>query len=143
MGMSQDLLAHFSGVSRVTINELEGGSLPELGLTKLVAILSVLGVALHTERKTFKSGLAAACTTASISYQSTMTPNTLKTALASGQLPAPFIAHISTLLDEAPMQIIVAAVKEAAEKSGVAPKQIWKHLKGWASDLKSPRVAWR
>jgi len=144
LGLSQEQLALFSGLSRATINELERGSIVELGVTKLATILSVLGLDLNaSEKKAKKNGLSMASVTASVSYKETMSPAVLMKAMASGVYPPGFLPHIATLLDEAPLQILVPAVKEASEKSGVAPKKIWRHLRHWAADLKSPRLMWQ
>src|SRR5450631_3354006 len=144
LGLSQDELAKFSGLSRVTINELENGALAELGVTKLAAVVSVLGLNLSaTAGKEKKSGLSMAAVTASVSYKESMPPGALMKALVSGVYPPKFLPHIATLLDEAPIQLLVPAVKEASEKSGVAPKKIWQHLKHWASEMQSPRSLWR
>lgn len=142
--MSQEQLAKFSGLSRVTVNELENGALAELGVTKLAAILSVLGINLSAAGgKANRDGLFMAALSASVSYKKSMSPSVLLKALVSGVYPPEFLPHIATLLDEAPIQLLVPAVKEAAEKGGVAPKKIWQHLKHWAQELHSPRSVWQ
>ena len=144
LGMSQEQLANFSGFSRVTINELENGALAELGVTKLAAILSVLGLSLSaTSGKAKKSGLSMAAVSASVSYKESMSPGVLLKALVSGVYPPNFLPHIANLIDEAPVQLLVPAVKEASERSGVAPKKIWQHMKHWALELQSPRSVWQ
>jgi transcriptional regulator with XRE-family HTH domain len=143
-GMSQEQLANFSGLSRVTINELENGVLEELGVSKLASILSVLGLSLGVASgKPKMGGLSMAAVSASVSYKESMSPGLLMKALASGVYPPKFLPHIATLLDEAPAQLLVPAVKEASEKSGVAPKKIWQHMKHWARELQSPRSVWQ
>jgi transcriptional regulator with XRE-family HTH domain len=144
LGMSQEQLALFSGLSRATINELERGSLGELGVSKLSAILSVIDLDLGvTEKRPMKSALSMASATASASYKDSMSPKDLLKAMVTGTYPPNLLPHIATLLDEAPLPIIVSAVKQAAEKSGVAPKKVWRNLKHWAEELKSPRHVWR
>jgi len=144
LGLSQDQLAKFSGLSRVTINELENGTLAELGVTKLAAVLSVLGLQLSAEPGRKKvGGLSMAAMTASVSYKDGLAPSVLMRALASGVVPPKFLPHIATLLDEAPVQLLVPAVQEASEKSGVAPKKIWQHMKRWAGELQSQRSIWQ
>jgi transcriptional regulator with XRE-family HTH domain len=143
LGLSQEQLAHIAGLSRATINELERGSIGELGVTKLAGVLAVLGLDLApVEKKARKNGLSMAAITASVSYRESLSPGALMKALASGVYAPALLPHIATLLDEVPFQILVPAVREAAEKSGVAPKKIWRHLKRWAEELKSPRRVW-
>jgi hypothetical protein len=52
--------------------------------------------------------------------------------LACGELPDAIYPHVATLLDEAPLEIIVSAVEEAAIKNHAAPKLIWKNIHRWA-----------
>jgi transcriptional regulator with XRE-family HTH domain len=44
LGLSQARLATMSGLSRATINQLETGSLVDLGVTKLLALLDLIGI---------------------------------------------------------------------------------------------------
>jgi hypothetical protein len=63
-------------------------------------------------------------------------------ALVDGELPKGMTPHIATLLDEAPLSLIVAAVEEVARTSGMPPKLLWRHVFHWARDLHSPRAVW-
>ena len=71
-----------------------------------------------------------------------MPANMLAAAMVSGDIPAQYTAHISTLLDEAPLPVVVAAVAAAASQAKVPPALVWKHLGAWARELKSPRKEW-
>lgn len=44
MGLSQQDVASPNGMSRATLSNLENGKLPELGLRKIMAICSTLGL---------------------------------------------------------------------------------------------------
>jgi transcriptional regulator with XRE-family HTH domain len=143
LGMSQARLARLSGLSRATINQLENGTLVDLGAAKLLALLHLLGLDLAAQPSTpRKQSLNSLSQTASVSYSSRMTAEVLCTALASGTLPADWVAHVATLLDEAPLPLIVASVEEAAQRTQTPPKTLWKHLTVWAQELHSPRAAW-
>jgi transcriptional regulator with XRE-family HTH domain len=144
LGLTQEQLAHFSGLSRVTVNELENGTIVELGVTKVAAILAVLGVHLTASpNKPKNNGLSIAAVTASVSYKDNISAAALMKALVTGAYPAKYLPHIATLIDEAPIQMLTTAVKEASERSGVAPKKIWQHVTQWARDLQSPRSVWQ
>lgn len=143
LGLSQARLARLSGLSRATINQLETGSIKDLGATKLIALLDLLGMALDAGTKPRHArALHLASQTASVSYQTRLQPSALAAALTDGELPGPITPHVATLLDEAPLPLIVAAVEEAASAGHLPPKTVWKHVLQWAKDLGSPRQAW-
>lgn len=141
--LTQAQLAKLSGLSRLTINQLEGGVLKDLGAAKLLHLLSVLGLDLTLAEKKRERGLFKAAVAANVSYRRSVTEEELAEALTSGSLPPDLEAPVSALLDEAPLSTIVSAVEEAAEKRGVPPKQIWKHLAHWSHDLHLYRQVWQ
>ena len=71
-----------------------------------------------------------------------MAPGALADALVAGTLPPALVPQVATLLDEAPLPLIVAGVAEVAERTHTPPKTLWKHLTAWAQALQSPRPAW-
>jgi hypothetical protein len=94
-------------------------------------ILNVIGlspVSPSVEQRRMKSGLWMAAKTAGVSYKSELTPDDLARTLATGELPAQFVAHVATLLEEAPIPLLVMAVEEAANKEHVAPEKVWKNV---------------
>lgn len=143
IGLSQDRLAKLSGLSRATINQLETGSICDLGTAKLVALLDLLGLQLGaTEQQRPRNALRLASQTASVSYKDELNPKALAQALVDGQLPAAILPQVATLLDEAPLPLIVATVEEVAAISKRPAKTLWKHMLQWARDLHSPRAVW-
>lgn len=143
LGLSQARLAKLGGLSRATINQLETGALVDLGAAKLIGLLDLLGLELDaSERPQRRNALNLASRTASVSYKQVLTPHTLGKALLTGQLPASFKPHVATLLDEAPLPIIVSAIEEVARDSSCSTKTLWKHLVQWAHELQSPRGVW-
>lgn len=143
LGLSQARLARLAGLSRATINQLETGVIVDLGVSKLMQLLDLLGISLRADRPTHPSrGLDAISRTASVSYRQSLPPAQLAKALATGELPSKWLPHVSTMLDEAPAKFIIAAVEEAARARGVSAKTVWRHVLRWAHDLKSPRSAW-
>ncbi|MFN0005202.1 MAG: helix-turn-helix transcriptional regulator [Burkholderiaceae bacterium] len=143
LGLSQDRLAKLCGLSRSTIHHLEKGTLNDLGAAKLLALLSLLGLNVITqEHSTKHHGLDMASKTASVSYKTKLQSSDLSHSLAFGELPLSIYPHIATLLDEAPLEIIMSAVEEAATDNHVAPKLIWRNINRWAREMHSPRSAW-
>lgn len=143
LGLSQARLATMSGLSRATINQLETGSLVDLGAAKLIALLDLLGIKLDAgTRKGHPHALKSVSQSASVSYKTVLDPAVLAAALVDGSLPKGITPHVATLLDEAPLSLIVAVVEEVASNSSTSPKLLWKHLLHWAKDLHSPRGVW-
>ena len=143
LGLSQDRLAKLCGLSRSTIHHLEKGSLNDLGAAKLLSLLSLLGLDVITQEHTKKHhGLDMASKTASVSYKTKLHSSDLSRSLVSGELPEKIYPHVATLIDEAPLAIIVSAVEEAARENHVAPKLIWKNIDRWAHEMHSPRSVW-
>ena len=143
LGLSQARLATMSGLSRATINQLEGGSLVDLGAAKLIALLDLVGINLDAgTRKGHQGALQSVSHSASVSYRTVLNPDALAAAMVDGSLPKGITPHIATLLDEAPLSLIVSAVEEVALSSSMSPKLLWKHVFHWAKDLQSPRSVW-
>ena len=143
LGLSQERLAKLAGLSRATVNQLETGTLVDLGVAKLKALLDLLGLQFDANRRVpSRRGLLMASRTASVSYRLPLDVRRLAKALATGEVPADLMAHVATFLDEAPLPLVVSAVEEAAERGLVPPKRIWEHVLRWARELNSPRRVW-
>lgn len=141
-GLLQEHLAKFAGLSRVTINQLENGTLKDLGYTKLKAVMDVLGLGMETVQPSgMTSALAVAARSISTSYRDIITPDMLSMMLRSGVAPEQFHPHLMALLDETPLPVVVKAVAEAATPD-VPAKKIMKHLSLWAKQWKVCRAVW-
>jgi transcriptional regulator with XRE-family HTH domain len=141
-GLLQEHVAKLAGLSRVTINQLENGTLKDLGYTKLKAVMDVLGLDMETvQPSSLKSALAVAARSISTSYRDVITAEMLSMMLRSGQAPAQFHPHLMALLDETPLPVVVKAVGEAATPD-VPAKKIMKHLSLWAKQWKVCRAVW-
>jgi len=138
LGLSQTLLAKLSGLTRQTINGLESGKLKDLGFNRVCQVMNVIGLSpgmpLIGPRST-KKALWMAANTANVSYKREIDPEQLAHILATGDLKREFIAHVATLLEEAPIPLLVMAVEEAAAKERVAPQTIWKNVASMADSL--------
>ncbi|NQW85095.1 MAG: helix-turn-helix domain-containing protein [Alcaligenaceae bacterium] len=143
LGLTQVQLARMSGLSRATVKQLEGGTLKEVGVTKLLVLFDLLGLDMTTwQPRQLRHALQMASQSASVSYKTVMQTKELQTALVSGVVPASLVAHIATFLDETPLTLLVAAVQEASQRGRVPMKLIWRHLEQWAIEFQSPRVVW-
>ena len=108
LGLSQARLARLAGLSRATINQLENGSLVDLGAAKLLALLNLLGLDLAAQPRAPQAhALALLSQTASVSYRQALAPGALADALVAGTLPPALVPQVATLLDEAPLPLLV------------------------------------
>ena len=115
----------------------------DLGAAKLMTLLNLLGMDLAAQTQAPRAeAWALRSQTASVSYKTALLPEALARALVDGALPPALVPQVATLLDEAPLPLIVAGVQEVAERTHTPPKTLWKHLMAWARELQSPRAAW-
>jgi transcriptional regulator with XRE-family HTH domain len=151
LGLTQERLASLAGLSRATINEIENGQVADLGFAKIVRLLGVINFGVSIAEKgsnirrdrtpnTGATAIRTAAQTASTSYRALLPADTLTTAIRTGKIPDAFRAHFATLLDEAPIPVVVRAV-EAAFRNDV-PKTIWRNVAKWSKDLNCTRQVW-
>jgi hypothetical protein len=76
-----------------------------------------------------------------VSYRGTLTPETLLNTLMTGEVSPAFSPHVRYLLNEAPIQIVVMAVEQAAQQSGTSIETIWCNVERLAVELQSHRKA--
>ena len=142
LGLSQGQLAHLSGLSRQTLVGLENGSLNDLGVNRAGQVLAVLGLDAPvptTENRRKKHGLRMAARNANVSYARELRPDVLARMLVSGDVPAPYAPHLTHLLDEAPLSMVVMAVEEAAADAHVPPRKVWRNVAQLATSLSAHR----
>lgn len=143
LGLSQAQLAKLAGLSRTTVNQLESGALDDLGYTKLNQLLGILGMSFDAKVKLKKSpALKVAAQTASTSYKKILTSEVLKNILKSGEVPDDFKPHVMTLLDEAPLPLVVSAIHEASVETKTPAKTVMKHVSAMAKALHTYRTVW-
>lgn len=98
------------------------------------ALLRVLGLDLATlQPLKARRWLWMAARNASVSYRGILTEDALRAALATGTVPAGFMAHLCHMLDEAPLQLVVQAVEQAALQSGVPIREVWRNVERLAA----------
>jgi transcriptional regulator with XRE-family HTH domain len=116
-GQTQAQLARESGLSRETLNLLENGLVRDLGIRKVMAILERVGLAVTLQQahpSPPPDHVRMACTTANVSFRSTLTEDELIHALMTGKVPARRAPHLRALIDEAPEHLLRGLVREAA-----------------------------
>jgi transcriptional regulator with XRE-family HTH domain len=131
-GWTQERLAKAAGLSRNTLNRLENGLFPDLGVKKAQAILEQLDMKLVVEPMKAKAKqpdfVAMACASASVSFKETLTPDELVHALLSGKPPPGKEAHLIALIEEAPGSLLSGLVAQVSKwtKTGKVEKNLQK-----------------
>jgi transcriptional regulator with XRE-family HTH domain len=151
MGLTQTSLARLSGLSRATVNQVEKGSVKDLGLARVSRLLGVLGLSVQVsaprpkptvqERK-YTPALVVAARTASVSYRTPMAAPQLRDALATGEVEASFLPHVRTLLEEGSVTLLAAVVEELHTELGLERAQVWQRMRELARRLQSTRELW-
>lgn len=113
----------------------------ELGLTRQQAqaladgepfstdLVHVLGLNRDTlEPLPTKRWLWMAAQSSSVSYRGMLTPDMLLATLVSGEVLDEFRAHVAHFLDDVPIQLVVMAIEQAAQQSGVPIARIWRSV---------------
>lgn len=137
-GLSQKDLAKAAGVSRATLNYLESGREDmEIGASKLLALLEVLGIPLgvpvHVSRDADESTVETAL--ASLGKARRLTEGELMEALASGRIPPKAESGLAAFFEHARAGAGPAAVRLAAARSGNPPKEIARNGRALAKAL--------
>ena len=116
--LTQARLAVTAGISRETLNLLESGLVRDLGIRKVLTVLEALGLELAVEptgRPRKPDYLRMACTSASVSFKTSLTENELVHAVITGKVPKGKAAHLRALFDEAPLSLLTGLAEEAAK----------------------------
>lgn len=151
MGLTQSRVASLSGLSRVTINQIENGTIKDLSLTRTARLLDALGLTLEISparpdkavaRRQTTPALVLAARTASVSYRAVLPPELLRSALLGHEIPLEFQPHLNTLLEEASVALLSRLVDELHKDSGIAPAELWARMRSTALSLGSRRELW-
>ena len=142
LGLTQAALADAAGLSRVTINQLEGGVVPDLGVKKLSGLLAVLGLSIqvmptNNTRTSPRDYLQLACRSANVSYRDTLTPEELAQAMLTGKVAPEKRPHLRVVFDEVPSSIFEGLVEQVAAWGH--PKKVATNVRHLAQDLGSAR----
>lgn len=123
-GLSQKDLAKAAGVSRATLNYLESGREDmEIGASKLLSLLAVLGIPLGVPAEVDRAA-DEATVAAALGDGLGLTEAGLMEALASARIPAGAEEELAAFLAQAPDGAGPAAIRIAAARSGNPPKEI-------------------
>jgi transcriptional regulator with XRE-family HTH domain len=116
-GLTQAQLASAARLTRTTLNQLENGLIPDLGIRKVEALLDQLGLALEVEKPLESKRpdfLRLASTAASVSFKTALTDRELVRALLSGKVPPERRPHLRTLLEESPRALLTGLIQQVS-----------------------------
>jgi transcriptional regulator with XRE-family HTH domain len=137
-GITQARLAAEAGLSRTTLNQVENGLFPDLGIRKVLAILDRLDLTLSVRPVSSRPDpVRMAATAASISYRNPLTEDELLRALITGKIMAGKRPHFRTLLDEASVSVLKAVVREA--RQWTKPGRVERNLVSIAREVGASR----
>jgi len=135
-GLTQGALAKAAALSRVTLNRLEMGTFPDLGVKKLQALLENVGLTLAIQpapRISEPDFIRLAATTASVSFKQPLTEAELMRALLSGKVPLAKRPHFRLLFEEARPALVRGLVNEVSRWT--KPGKVEKNLTAIARDV--------
>jgi len=137
-GFTQEELARLAGLSRTTMNQLENGVFPDIGMNKAQTVLERLGLTLTirpAERRRRPNYVRMACTSASVSFRERLTEGELVRALLTGRVPQGRRPHLRALLDEAPTALLKGMVEDVGRFT--QPERVVRNLRVIAEALGS------
>ncbi|MFM9967340.1 MAG: helix-turn-helix domain-containing protein [Burkholderiales bacterium] len=118
LNLTQAALAATAGLSRETLNLLESGLVRDLGIRKVLTVLEVLDLEIVVEPSSKPRGpnyLRMACTSANVSFSTTLTEDELIHAMVTGKVPKGKASHLRALFDEAPLPILKGLLDAAGK----------------------------
>lgn len=127
--LTQAALARKAGVSRVTMNQLESGLFPDLGVGRLRRILEHVGLALAVqpvERSRRPDYIRMAATSASVSFREKLTEEELIRSLITGKILPGKRPHFRALFDEVTPAVMQGLIDETGRWA--KPDRIRKNL---------------
>ena len=145
-GISQKELAALVGISRATLNYLESGREGEIGASKLLAMLELLGVPFdvpqevdreHDDRILDRAGKSAGAGKVKLPRK------VLVEALATGVVPDGYEGALRGFLDGADESSVLAVGRAVAAGTGQTPKAVWRNARSLALELGSERPLWQ
>ena len=138
-GLTQASLAAAARLSRTTLNQLENGLFPDLGVRKIQLLLDKLGLTLSVEpaERVRPDFVQMACTTANVSFKAALTEEELIRALLTGQVPSGRRPHLRTLIDETSPALLRGLLSEVGRWS--KPGRVEKNLLKLAEQVGASR----
>ena len=139
--MTQAELAKSAGLSRTTINQIENGVFPDIGMNKAQGILAPLGLALQIQpvrRSSRPNYVRMARSSASVSFREKLSEGELVRALLTGRVPVNRRPHFRVLLQEVPTAVLKGLVEDVGKWA--KPGRVAQNVAGIAAQLRIRRM---
>ena len=139
-GLTQAQLAAAARLSRTTLNQLENGLFPDLGVRKLQSVLDRVGLTLSIQAAPADGQpdfIRMACTTANVSYKAALSEDELIRVLLTGKVPLGKRPHLRTLFDEGSDALLKGMFDEASRWT--APGRVEKSIARIAREVGASR----
>ena len=141
-GLTQAELADVTGLSRTTINQLESGATPDIGVRRLLAVFEALKLDMSVtaqvpRRKSEQDYIALACTSANVSYRGNLDKSELVHALVTGKIPQDKRPQLRVIFDELPSSVFDGLLRQIG--AWCAEKKLLKNVALMAENLHSVR----
>jgi len=141
-GLTQAELADITDLSRTTINQLESGATPDIGVRRLLAIFEALKLDMSVteqtqRRKNEQDYIALACTSANVSYKGKLDKTELVHALVTGKIPPDKRPQLRVVFDELPPPIFEGLLHQIG--AWCTKKKLLKNVSLMAEKLHSVR----
>lgn len=116
-GRTQADLARAAGISRTTMNQLENGLFPDIGVRKAQAILDQLGLELHVRPVLRRRAnyVLMARTAVNGSFRAKLSEAELVRVLLTGRIAPRHRPHLRALLAEAPVAVLKGLMEEVGK----------------------------
>jgi transcriptional regulator with XRE-family HTH domain len=140
-GLTQAQLAEAVHITRTTLNQLENGTIKDLGIRKVQALLDQLGLALLIDRTPQPKPpdfLRLASTAASVSFKTALSDRELLRALLTGKVPPDKHAHLRALLEESPHAVLSGLIQQV--RRWMDPGKLEKNLAKIAAAVGLPET---
>lgn len=137
-GMTQAALARASGLTRTTVNQLEAGLCPDLGVKKVIRLLAEVGLSLETaplKERRRRDYLRMACVSANVGFRDQMSADELAHVLLTGSVPGRLRPHVRFVLEEAPIEVLRGVVSQLSE-AVPKPERVTEGLRSAARSLR-------
>lgn len=141
-GVSQKELASLIGISRATLNYLESGRDIEIGASKLLALLTLLGIPFSVPDAVDREHDDKVLDRSVKAVKGKLSRKVVVEAFATGRPPAGSESALLRLLEEASDEAAFAIIRAVSGGSGQPPKAVWKHARALARTLGSARALW-